>query len=68
MALSQRDLGLIKEMMSGTGNNSLPTEVKCNCKCACKCITEAQIKALMKSLDDKLNAIYTEIQTLKTAE
>jgi hypothetical protein len=71
MALSQRDLGLIKEMINGAGSttpSAPPAEVKCNCKCVCKCITEAQVKALVKPLDDKLNAIYSEMQKMKTAE
>ena len=66
MALSQRDLGLIKEILDGVGSGSStpPTEVKCNCNCKCKCITEAQVKALVKPLDDKLNALYTSIQAV----
>jgi uncharacterized protein YaaR (DUF327 family) len=42
----------------------VPSEVKCNCDCKCKCITETQIKSLIKSLDDKLNTLYTEIQKI----
>jgi hypothetical protein len=71
MALSQRDLGLIKEMISSVGSatpSAPAAEVKCNCNCKCKCITEAQVKALVKSLDDKLNALYTELQNLKNSQ
>jgi len=61
MALSQRDLALIKEMI-GSNTAVVPTEVKC----VCNCITEVQVKALVKSLDDKLNALYTELQAIKS--
>ncbi|MBC8427395.1 MAG: hypothetical protein H8D97_00740 [Proteobacteria bacterium] len=69
MALSQRDLGLIKKMINsaGSSDSSAPVEVKCNCDCKCNCITEAQVEVLIKGLDDKLNALYTEIQNIKSA-
>ena len=30
----------------------------------CKCITEDKLKSLLKTSDDKLNAIYVELQKL----
>ncbi|MBC8553597.1 MAG: hypothetical protein H8D23_28615 [Candidatus Brocadiales bacterium] len=67
MALSNHDLGKIKEMLGSikVSGPQTPTEVKCNCKC--KCITEAQVKNIVKGMDEKLNVIYADLQVLKNA-
>jgi hypothetical protein len=74
MALSRSDKEAIKEMI---GNNSAPAAAPAAPapKCKCKCVSTADMEkvvsnktdAQIKALDDKVNALYTELQALKAS-